>query len=346
MNNLEIIRPDDWHCHLRDGDYLRRTVADSARIFGRSVVMPNLEPPIFTVKDALDYRDRIYEQTPASHFMPMMTLYLHESMTPETIIYAAQHDAIIGVKLYPAGVTTRSSQGIQRIESIYPLLEQMEKHRLPLLVHGESNDPSIDVFDREAHFIDHHLIAIIQQFPHLRIVLEHISTAYAAQFVKQQSSHVAATITVHHLLYNRNQMLGHGLRPHLYCMPLLKAKKDQKELIKAATSGDSHFFLGTDSAPHTIGNKLSHCGCAGIYSSPNAIECAAQLFEKYGQLNKLETFTSINGAHFYQMPVNCDKIQLIRQAWTMANTMNFGNEHVVPLEAGQTIAWKLKKETA
>ena len=345
MNSLEIIRPDDWHCHLRDGSFLNRTVTDSARVFGRTVVMPNLSVPIFTVKDAMDYRERIFAQNPESHFTPMMTLYLHENMSLETIIAAAQHQAIIGAKLYPANVTTQSSQGIRKIETIYPLLEQMEKFGLPLLVHGESNDPLIDVFDREAHFIDHHLLPIIQQFPTLRIVLEHISTGYAAQFVKQQGPQIAATITVHHLLYNRNQMLGQGLKPHLYCMPLLKARKDQEQLIEAAIGGDPHFFLGTDSAPHPIGNKLSSCGCAGIYASVNAIECLTQLFDGLNQLKQLESFTSIHGACFYDMPINTDTVVLTREPWIVPNSLTLGNSQVVPMEAGKTVTWKLKKES-
>lgn len=338
---LTIIRPDDWHCHFRDGDFLKQTVRDSAHAFGRVVAMPNLSPPITTVEQALNYRRNILKHNPPKHFSPMMTLYMHESINEEQVKQAAASEHIIGIKLYPAGVTTASELGVHRIEGIFPILEQMEKYDLPLLVHGESNDHDIDIFDREAHFIDHYLTKIIRTFPGLKVSLEHISTQYACDFIKQQHARVAATITVHHLLYNRNEMLAHGLKPHLYCMPILKAMSDQQALIQAAISGNPKFFLGTDSAPHSITNKCSSCGCAGIYAAPTAIQCLTQVFDSHQALNKLEGFCSIFGAQFYEKALNCDTITLCRQSWTAPEVLNFGPDQVSPMASGQIIEWTI-----
>lgn len=338
---LTLIRPDDWHCHFREGDFLKQTVKDSARVFGRVVAMPNLVMPIINVEQALNYRNNILKHSPNTSFCPMMTLYMHESISEKEVKKAAESEHIIGIKLYPAGVTTASELGVQHIERIFPILEQMEQHDLPLLIHGESNDHEIDIFDREAHFIDHYLTKIIQLFPGLKISLEHISTKYACDFIKQQHDQIAATITVHHLLYNRNQMLAHGLKPHLYCMPILKALGDQKALIRAATSGNPKFFLGTDSAPHSITNKCSSCGCAGIYAAPTAIECLAQVFDSHQSLNKLEGFCSIFGAQFYEKTINCDTITLCRQPWTAPEVLNFGPDQVSPMASGEVIEWSI-----
>lgn len=343
MDNIEIICPDDWHCHFRDNLYLTRTAHDTAQRFGRAIIMPNLNPPVLTVVDAEAYRARILSALPtASQFMPLMTLYLCEKTLPETIREAAANPHIIGCKLYPAGVTTHSAHGIQSIRNIYPLLEVMEACDLPLLIHGESNDPRADVFDREAIFIDLELTSMIRRFPKLRVVLEHISTKAAVDFITETSGQVVATITAHHLLLNRNHLLDDGIRPHYYCKPILKRKQDQESLIQAAISGNPKFFLGTDSAPHSIANKESACGCAGVYTAHAAIELYAEIFEKNNALDKLENFSSVLGATFYKLPVNTHKIKLQKRAWTVPATLDFGPEKLVPFYANETLQWQVE----
>lgn len=343
MKSICIIRPDDWHCHLRDGEYLTRTVPDVAARFHRAVIMPNLKPPVTSFQHANDYRHRILHHVPKGQsFTPLMTLYLTESMPITTIEDAARSEFIPAAKLYPAGATTHSAAGVKNLEAIYPLLEAMQKHRLLLLIHGESIDPSVDIFDREAVFIEKQLDPLIRHFPSLRIVLEHISTKIAVDYVRQASNTLAATITPHHLLFDRNVIFKGGIRPHYYCLPILKRAEDRYALIQAATSGESKFFLGTDSAPHAVNTKETACGCAGIYSSHAAIEIYASIFEQQNALDKLEAFASINGANFYGLPVNTTKITLRQQPWQVSATLTFGQQALVPLLAEETVAWQLQ----
>ncbi len=343
MNTLNLIRPDDWHCHLRDGAHLERTVTDTAQRFARAVVMPNLDPPISSQAEAQAYRERILKQIPEDcDFTPLMTLYLRDTLSPETLRNAAHDAQFIGAKLYPAGVTTHSEAGIKNIRNIYPLLEIMQECDFPLLVHGESSDPKVDIFDREAVFIEHELAPLIKEFPSLRIVLEHISTRTAVDFVRESSSKLAATITPQHLLFNRNDLLSGGIRPHYYCLPILKRHSDQERLIQAAISGNSKFFLGTDSAPHAVHKKQSSCGCAGIYSAHAAIELYAEIFEQNNALDKLEKFSSVFGAEFYQLPVNTQPIELHKKPWKVPAELVFGTEKLVPLYAHQILNWQIK----
>jgi dihydroorotase len=341
VTELTITRPDDWHVHLRDGDALEHTCADIARYFQRAIVMPNITPPATTVAEAGAYRARILDAMSglARNFEPLMVLYLTDQTTAEEIRLASASDFVHAVKLYPAGATTNSDAGVADLENLYPTLEAMEKADLPLLIHGEVTDSDIDIFDREKVFIDRHLVPIAAQFPGLRIVLEHITTADAVSFVSEARSNIAATITAHHLLFNRNDMLVGGIRPHYYCLPILKRNSHQRALLGAATSADPKFFLGTDSAPHTSASKESACGCAGVYTGHAAIEFYAEVFEQAGELDKLEGFASHFGPDFYRLPRNSDTITLRKQAWKVPPQLPLGNSVLTPLRAGETIQW-------
>ena len=349
VKQLTIRRPDDWHAHLRDKSFLAATCRDMARYFGRVIVMPNLNPPIRTVAEAGDYRERILEAMRGleagprialpRRFEPLMTLYLSEATRPADIAAAAQSSVVHAAKLYPAGVTTHSEAGVRDVAALYPVLDAMEKHGLPLLVHGEVADPAVDIFDREKVFIERHLDAIARKFPGLKIVLEHITTREAADFVREAPAHVAATITAHHLLYNRNHLLAGGIRPHYYCLPVLKRDTHQRALIEAAVSGNPKFFLGTDSAPHAQGEKESACGCAGCYTAHAAIELYAEAFEAAGAIDKLEAFASHFGADFYGLPRNRGTITLAREEWRAPESIPFGDAALIPLRAGEAIRW-------
>lgn len=341
MKTIEIIYPDDWHCHLRDGDVLRSTVPDMAKQFRRAIVMPNLVPAITQVNMAAQYRDRILAEVPKGNpFTPLMTLYLTDNTTPQTIQEAKQSGFIIGCKLYPSGATTNSSQGVTSLDKCFAVFEAMEENGLPLLIHGEVTDAAIDIFDREQVFIEKQLIPLIERFPKLKVILEHITTAQAVQFIENSASHIGATITPHHLLLNRNDMLVGGIKPHHYCLPILKRKTHQEALLKAATSGNPKFFLGTDSAPHAQSKKESACGCAGVYNAFSAIELYAMAFDQANALDKLEGFASRFGPAFYGLPLNSDKITLSQEAWTMPESLPFGEEKLIPFLAGETITWK------
>jgi dihydroorotase len=340
MNQLTLLRPDDWHIHLRDGDALKTTVAHAARQFARAIVMPNLAPPVVTAGQALAYRARILAQVPAgAQFEPLMTLYLTDS-TPAEEIRRAKEAGIAAVKLYPAGATTHSESGVTAIEKVYPALEAMQAHDLPLLVHGEVTDGAVDIFDREAVFIERVLAPLIRRFPGLRIVFEHITTRSAIDFVSASPASVAATITAHHLLYNRNALLAGGVRPHYYCLPVLKREDDRLALLRAATSGSAKFFLGTDSAPHERARKETACGCAGSYTAHAAIELYAEAFEEAGALERLEGFASLFGPDFYRLPRNTDRITLVREAWQAPASYPLADGELVPLRAGTSIAWR------
>ncbi len=342
MEQITIIQPDDWHCHLRDREYLSRTVTDVAKRFGRAIVMPNLSPAIRQLGQAEAYRQRIIAEIPAGQqFIPLMTLYITENMTVTDLKEAKASGIIYGCKLYPAGATTHSNAGIAHLSRIYPLIAAMQELDLPLLIHGESIDPAVDIFERENHFVDQELVALIKNFPNLRIVLEHISTKNAVDFVRAGPETLAATITAHHLWYNRNALFTGGLHPHYYCMPILKTKVDQQALIEAAISGHSKFFLGTDSAPHPQSQKESACGCAGIYSAHAAIELYTQVFAEHGALDKLEKFASINGPNFYRLPINKQRITLKKISWQVPSTLPFGNTLVIPMQAGEKLNWQL-----
>ncbi|RFF29774.1 dihydroorotase [Wenzhouxiangella sediminis] len=343
MNRIEIRRPDDWHLHLRDGDMLAAVVPATARVFGRAIVMPNLKPPVRSLEDARAYRDRILAALPeGSSFEPLMTLYLTETTTPEDIREAAESDFVHAVKYYPAGATTNSDSGVRDLERVYPVLEAMERHGVPLLMHGEVTDGDIDVFDREAVFIERHLEKLRPRFPELKMVLEHATTADAIDYVKSAPGPIAATITVHHLMYNRNALFEGGLRPHHYCLPLIKRERHRQALVAAATGGNERFFLGTDSAPHPRHAKESDCGCAGIYSAPAAIELYAEIFEAAGALDKLESFASLHGPDFYGLPHHEDRIALEKREWTLDAELAAGGETIVPLRAGASIGWQVK----
>ncbi len=342
MQQLTLIRPDDWHLHLRDGDSLRAVVGHSARQFGRAVIMPNLTPPVTTVALAEAYRQRILAALPAgSSFRPLMTLYLTDRTPASEIERAAAHPDIIGVKLYPSGATTNSDAGVTDLKHCHDAIAAMEASGLPLLVHGEVTDPAVDVFDREAVFIDSVLRPLLERFPRLRLVLEHVTTRQGVDFVREAGEHVAATLTAHHLLLNRNALFKGGLRPHHYCLPVLKRESHRQALIAAATSGSGKFFLGTDSAPHPRHKKESACGCAGIYTAHAAIELYAEAFEQAGALDKLEAFAARNGAAFYGLPVNQDRITLQRESWRVPENYPLGDDKLVPFRAGETLHWKL-----
>lgn len=343
MLELRITRPDDWHVHLRDGEALAHSVPAMARYFGRAIAMPNLVPPVTTTAQAIAYAQRIEaaQQGCARRVTPLPVLYLTDSTSPDEIATARQSGAVFAAKLYPAGATTNSANGVTDLQRIQPVLEAMERHDLPLLVHGEVTDAGIDVFDREKVFIDRHLSAIVQAFPGLRVVFEHITTADAAAFVREAPATVAATITAHHLLYNRNHMLAGNIRPHFYCLPILKRNTHQQALVAAATSGDPKFFLGTDSAPHARHKKETACGCAGCYTAHAAIELYAEAFEAAGALDRLEAFASFHGADFYRLPRNTDTILLRKQPWQVPDQLDFGSETLVPLRAGEQLAWQV-----
>jgi len=337
---LTITRPDDWHIHLRDGVALQRTVHDAAHSFQRALVMPNLVPPVLTTAQALDYRARILAARPAgSNFEPVMALYLTDNTDPAEIA-AAKAAGIKAAKLYPAGATTNSDSGVTDIKKIYPVLEAMQEHGLLFLLHGEVTDSSIDIFDREKVFLERTFGNVVKDFPGLKMVLEHITTRDSADFIKEAPANVAATITAHHLLYNRNHMLAGGIRPHFYCLPILKRNTHQQALIEAATSGNSRFFIGTDSAPHSKNRKEAACGCAGSYTANAAIELYAEAFEDAGALDKLEAFASHFGADFYGLARNTDTITLVKRDWQMPDELRLGDEPLIPLRAGETLRWQ------
>jgi dihydroorotase len=342
MTTLTITRPDDWHVHLRDGDVLADTVRDISRYNGRAIIMPNTIPPITDTVMALDYYQRIMAQQPAETFQPLMTLYLTDNTTPEEIHKAKASGKVFAAKLYPAGATTNSDSGVTTIENMYPVFEAMEEAGMLLLIHGEVTTHDIDIFDREKVFLETVLAPIVKAFPKLKIVSEHITTADAVEFVKNAGDNVAATITAHHLLFNRNHMLVGGIKPHFYCLPILKRNIHQQALIEAATSGNKKFFLGTDSAPHAKGRKESSCGCAGSYTAHASLELYAEAFEAAGKLENLEAFASFNGADFYGLPRNSDTVTLVKEEWSVPESMPFGSDTVVPIRGGETISWKVK----
>jgi len=343
VNELTITRPDDWHVHLRDGDALPHTCADMARYFGRAIVMPNLTPPVATVADAIAYRERILAamQGLPRCFEPLMTLYLTDTTSAAEIEAAAASRDIHAVKLYPAGATTNAEAGVAELDGLFPTLEAMEKADLPLLIHGEVTDADIDIFDRERVFIERHLAPVAERFPALRIVLEHITTSDAVQFIESAADNVAATITAHHLLLNRNDMLAGGIRPHHYCLPVLKRNTHQQALVRAATSGSPKFFLGTDSAPHSTASKESGCGCAGVYSAHAALELYAEVFDAQGALDKLEAFAAHHGTDFYRLPRNPDTVTLRRESWQVPANLPLGKATLTPLRAGESVAWRV-----
>lgn len=339
---ITLTRPDDWHLHLRDDLALQRTVSDTSRVFGRAIIMPNLRPPVTTTAMAADYKARILKNRPDnSQFEPLMTLYLTDNTSADEIYRAHESGFVHAVKLYPAGATTNSDAGVTDLAHCYQALEAMQKIGMPLLVHGEVTSADIDVFDREKVFIDKILIPLINDFPELRIVFEHITTSNAAEFVASAADNIAATITPHHLLLNRNDLLVGGIHPHHYCLPVLKRNTHQQALLKAATSGSKKFLLGTDSAPHPRAGKESSCGCAGIYSAHAAIELYAEAFELADALDKLELFASFNGPDFYRLPRNQDQITLIKESWDVPETLPFADSTLVPMRAGNQIAWKV-----
>jgi dihydroorotase len=338
---LTLIRPDDWHIHFRDGDAMRSVLPDTARVFGRAIAMPNLKPPVTTPAEAGAYRTRLKQAAQGTAFEPLMTLYLTDNTTPELIEAARSSGFIHAVKYYPAGATTHSDSGVTALAKAYPAIAAMEQAGLPLLLHGEVTDADIDIFDREAVFIERHLTPLLRDFPALKVVLEHITTRHAAEFVAGAPANVAATITAHHLLYNRNALFSGGIRPHMYCLPILKREPHRQALVAAATSGNPAFFLGTDSAPHARGSKENACGCAGIYTAHAAIELYAEVFEDAGALDKLEGFASRFGADFYGLPHNTDRITLKREAWTVPDCVRMGAETLVPLRAGERMRWRV-----
>jgi dihydroorotase len=339
---LTLTRPDDWHLHLRDGPGLAAVLPDTARRFGRAVVMPNLKPPVTTVAAAAAYRDRIVAALPAgARFEPLLTLYLTDRTPPAEIGAAKRSGFVHAVKYYPAGATTNSENGVTDWRHVRGVLAAMEQHEVPLLLHGEVTDADVDVFDREAVFVERQLAPLLRDFPGLRVVLEHVTTADAVEFVRGAGPRVAATITAHHLLWNRNALFRGGLRPHAFCLPVLKRERHREALVAAATGGSPKFFLGTDSAPHARGTKEAACGCAGIYTAHAALELYAAAFEEAGALDKLEGFASVFGAQFYGLPPNRDTVTLAREEWRVPERLRFGDDELVPLRAGETIPWKL-----
>lgn len=342
---LTITQPDDWHVHLRDGDALDATVRDISRYFGRAIIMPNLLPPVRNLVEATAYKERILSalkrSRPEAGFSPLMVLYLTDNTSAEDIKLAAADNAVFAAKLYPAGATTNSDNGVTDVQALAPVLEAMQDCDLPLLIHGEVTAAEVDVFDREKCFIDSVLSPILSDYPELRIVLEHISTRDAAEFVAEGPDKLAATITAHHLLHNRNDMLVGGIKPHYYCLPILKRADHQQALLRAATSGSAKFFLGTDSAPHPIGDKETSCGCAGCYTAHAAIELYAEAFEQCDALDKLEGFASFYGPDFYRLPRNTEQITLVKNPWQAPEELQFGSQTVRPLHHGQTIQWQV-----
>ena len=342
MQELTLTRPDDWHLHLRDDALMASVLPDTARQFARAIVMPNLRPPVTTTEQAQAYRTRILAVLPAGmSFEPLMTLYLTDNTSADEIRKAKASGIVHAVKLYPAGATTNSDAGVTDIRKTYAALEEMQRCGMPLLVHGEVTDPSIDVFDREAAFIERVMQPLLKDMPALRVVFEHITTKDAAQFVASAPDNIAATLTPQHLLYNRNAMLVGGIRPHYYCLPILKRETHREALVQAATSGSKKFFLGTDSAPHAQHTKENACGCAGCYSAHNAIELYAEAFEQAGALDKLEAFAGYYGADYYGLPRNTAKVTLRKEDWQVPASVGFGEHRLVPLRAGETMRWRL-----
>lgn len=344
MDAMTITRPDDWHLHLRDDDALTAVVGHTAAQMGRAIIMPNLKPPVTTTEQAIAYRERILAALPeGSAFEPLMVLYLTDTTPPEEIQRAVDSGIVKAVKLYPAGATTNSASGVTDIAHCDAAISMMAKLGMPLLVHGEVTDHDIDIFDREAVFIERVMKPLLARHPSLKVVFEHITTQQAAEFVASASENVAATITAHHLLFNRNKMLAGGIRPHYYCLPILKREQHRQALLKAATSGSPKFFLGTDSAPHAKGDKESSCGCAGAYTAPAAIELYATAFEEMQALDKLEAFASLNGPRFYGLEPNADTVTLERRQWVLPESYPYASGHtIVPLLAGETLQWAMK----
>ncbi len=341
-DTLTLTRPDDWHIHFRDGAAMQSVLPDTARVFGRAIAMPNLKPPVLGVDDAAAYRARLLAAVPAGvRFEPLMTLYLTDNTRPEEIVRAKQSGFVHAVKYYPAGATTNSDSGVTELARAYRAIAAMEEAGMPLLLHGEVVDADVDVFDREAVFIERHLVRLMKDFPRLKIVLEHITTRQAAEFVAAAPANVGATITVHHLLYNRNAMFRGGIRPHFYCLPIIKRETHRQALVAAAISGNPKFFLGTDSAPHAAGAKESACGCAGIYTAHAAIELYAEAFEDAGALDRLEAFASFHGADFYGLPRNADTLTLRRERWDVPASLTLGEASLVPLRGGETVRWRV-----
>jgi dihydroorotase len=338
---LTITRPDDWHLHVRDGAALAAVVPHSAAQFGRAIIMPNLRPPVTTAEQAAAYRERILAAVPAGAlFQPLMTLYLTDNLAPDEIA-RAKTAGVVALKLYPAGATTNSDAGVTDLRKTYPTLEAMQREGLVLLVHGEVTDPAIDVFDREAVFIERQLVPLRRDFPELKIVMEHVTTKEAAQYVAQAGRHTAATITAHHLLYNRNALFTGGIRPHYYCLPVLKREVHRQALLAAVASGSDRFFLGTDSAPHPAHLKEHALGCAGCYTALNAVELYAEAFEAAGALDKLEAFASFHGADFYGLPRNSGTLTLEREPQEVPASVPFGEAELKPLRAGETLPWRV-----
>ena len=341
-NEITLTRPDDWHLHLRDGAQLPDVLGHTAAQFARAIIMPNLKPPVTTVALARAYRERILVALPAgSRFEPLMAIYLTDNTTADEIAAAKASGFVHAVKYYPAGATTNSDAGVTKLERAFPALAAMEKHGVPLLLHGEVTTPGVDVFDRERVFVDTVFAEVRRHFPALRVVFEHITTREAAQIVSEAPAHVGATITAHHLLYNRNAIFQGGVRPHYYCLPVLKREEHRKALLDAATGGSPKFFLGTDSAPHPKHLKEHPCGCAGCYTANAAIELYAEAFDAAGALDRLEAFASFHGPDFYRLPRNDGKVTLRRKTWTVPTEFAFGGEKLVPLRAGETLGWQL-----
>ncbi|HEI6850790.1 dihydroorotase [Yersinia enterocolitica] len=340
---LKIRRPDDWHIHLRDDEMLSTVLPYTSEVFARAIVMPNLTPPITTVASGIAYRERILAAIPAGHkFTPLMTCYLTNTLDVNELTLGFEQGVFTAAKLYPANATTNSTHGVSDIPAIYPLFEQMQKMGMPLLIHGEVTDAAVDIFDREARFIDQILEPIRRQFPELKIVFEHITTKDAADYVLAGNRFLGATITPQHLMFNRNHMLVGGIRPHLFCLPILKRSTHQEALRQAVASGSERFFLGTDSAPHTKHRKESSCGCAGVFNAPSALPAYASVFEEMNALQHLEAFCSLNGPHFYGLPVNEDFVELVRVPFQQPEEISLGNESIIPFLASQTINWSVK----
>ncbi|PWT73508.1 MAG: dihydroorotase [Proteobacteria bacterium] len=345
MDTLTIAKPDDWHLHLRDGEALRAVLPDTVERFARAIVMPNLKPPVVSTKLALEYRERIIRALPAgARFEPLMTLYLTDKTQPAELRRASESGAVLAVKYYPAGATTNSDAGVTDIRNCFTAIEMLSELGMPLLVHGEVTDPEVDVFDREAVCIDRILVPLIERFSKLKLVVEHITTSAAVEFVRAAPGTVAATITAHHLLLNRNALFQGGIRPHHYCLPVLKRERHRRALVEAATSGQCKFFLGTDSAPHARRTKENDCGCAGIYTAHAGIELYAEVFDAEGALDRLEAFASFNGADFYGLPRNRDRVTLVRRSWRVPELLAFGDDSLVPLRAGAEVRWAIKRE--
>lgn len=341
-DDILLTRPDDWHLHVRDGAAMADVIAHTARQFARAIIMPNLKQPVVTTAQAIAYRQRILDALPAdSAFQPLMTLYLTDRTEPAEMVAAKASGVVVACKLYPAGATTNSEHGVTNLSALSPVLEAMQREGLPLLVHGEVTAAEVDIFDREQRFIDDRLRHIVADFPGLKVVFEHVTTADAVAFVREGPDTLAATITPHHLLYNRNAILAGGLRPHVYCLPVLKRERHRLALLEVAASGHPRFFLGTDSAPHPVGDKESACGCAGAYSAHAALELYAEAFEQAGALERLEGFASQYGADFYGLPRNSETVRLRRETWSVPERYPFGTSEVVPLRAGETLAWRL-----